>query len=219
MKISVVIPAFNEQKNIEDTLKTLTRLKLPVIIVDDGSEDDTYKKARKFKALMLKHKINLGKGSALKTGCEAAFKKGAEGVVIMDADGQHNPNDLPKFLNALGEGKYDIVFGSRNYDSETPLIRFIGNKIASAVISVLFGIHLSDAICGFRAFTKKAYKKMDCESQGYGIEAEMVIKTAKNNLKYKEVSVDALYHDKSKGVTILDAFFILLDVLRWRLSL
>ncbi len=213
------MPAFNEQKNIENTLKTLTKLKLPIIVVDDGSEDDTYDKANRFKILTLRHKINLGKGAALKTGCEAAFREGSEGIVVMDADGQHNPDDLPKFLNALNEEKYDIVFGSRNYDSKTPLVRFIGNKIASVIISVLFGIHLSDTICGFRAFTKKAYEKMNWESQGYGIETEMVIKTAKNHLKHKEITIDALYHDKNKGVTILDAFFILLDILRWRLSL
>jgi hypothetical protein len=99
-----------------------------------------------------------------------------------------------------------------------PLVRFLGNKFASVLISLLFGIYVSDLICGFRAFTKNAYKKIKWESRGYGIETEMIIKTGKAGLRHCEVPVETVYYDRFKGVTILDAFSILFDVFKWRLA-
>ncbi len=215
-KVAVVIPAFNEEGGIKCVLLDLKKIKLPVIVVDDGSTDNTYSIAKKYCKLVLRHQINLGKGAALKTGCEAAFYLGTEAVIVMDADGQHKTQDISKFVKALE--KYDIIFGSRNLGMGIPFVRFNGNKAASVLISLLFGIYVSDLICGFRAFTKKAFQKISWQSLGYGVETEMVIRTKMTNLKYIEVPVECVYYDKFKGVTILDALGILLNVFKWRLN-
>ena len=215
MKIIIVVSVYNEEKHLVSLLKDLTKTDFEIVVVDDGSTDSSYEIIQKFKVHSLKHKINLGKGSAMKTGAEAAFKLGADAVIFMDADGQHKVKDLPEFIEKINEG-YEVVLGSRNLGLEVPLVRFLGNKFASVLVNILFQIYVSDLICGFRAVTKKAYRKMNLESQGYGIETEMVIKIKQNNLKYCEVPVATVYYDKVKGVTILDAFSILFNVIFWR---
>lgn len=218
MKIAIVIPAYNEEKNIRDVLKDVGKANLPVFVVDDGSSDGTHKIARKSGAIVLRHEVNLGKGAAMKTGAEAAFNEGYEAVVFMDSDGQHKKEDLPKFLDALDKG-CGIVFGTRNLSMGVPLVRYFGNKIASLYVRALFGIYVSDLICGYRAVTKKAYKKIEWESQGYGVETEMVVRAKKKGVKHCEVPVETVYLDKFKGVTILDAFGIFFQVLKWRIKL
>ena len=216
MKIFIIIPAFNEERRIAGVLNDVKNVGLPVIVVDDGSRDSTYEIAKKHQVIVLKHKINLGKGAALKTGCEAAILMGAESIIMMDSDGQHKSSDISKFIEKINIGKYDIVFGSRNLSMGVPLIRFIGNKIESVLISLLFGIYIPDPICGFRAMTKKAFNRLNLESVGYDIETEMVIKTRLLTLKYCEIPVETIYYDKFKGVTLLDAINIMSNVIKWR---
>lgn len=227
MRIFVVIPLFNEEKHIAGVLKGVLKYGLPVVVVDDGSTDMSKPKIDEFrktnpsvgrKVVFLEHQINLGKGAAMKTGANYAYSHKADAVIFVDADGQHEPKELAKFIGILETQKYDVVFGSRNYGYGVPLVRYLGNKLASVVIASLFNIYVSDVICGFRALTKKAYKKMRWESDGYGVETEMVVMVGKNKLKFCEVPVEAIYHDNVKGVTILDAFGILFSVLKWKLT-
>lgn len=131
MKVFVVIPCYNEEKRICNVLKRIEDLELEkrIIVVDDGSLDDSCKIVRdNFKnVLLLEHKINLGKGLALKTGCEAAVKLGADAVVLIDADGQHSPEVVPEMIKKLEKENIDIVFGSRRLDvRKMPIIRYLG---------------------------------------------------------------------------------------------
>jgi len=193
-----------------------------VVLVDDGSDDASGQEVKKAKVkniILLTHKINLGKGAALKTGAEYAFGSGADGVIFMDSDGQHKASDLPKFLDALKSGKFDVVFGSRNMGMGVPLVRYLGNKAASVISAVLFGTYVSDAICGFRALTKRGYQKIRWESNGYGVEMEMLARAGKYNVRHTEVPVETLYLNNVKGVTLLDAFGILGEVVRLKLTL
>ena len=222
-KLSIVVSAFNEGPNIKNVLVILQKLPYEVIVVDDGSTDATYEIASKLKVKsrklkVLRHKINLGKGAAMKTGVKYAFSEGVDAVIFMDADGQHKASDLQKFVKAL-EGGYEIVFGSRNMTYGVPLVRFLGNKLGSIFVNLLFGIYVSDIGCGFRGITKDAYKKIKWDSSGYAVETEMVVRTAKEKLKYCEVPVETLYFDKYKGMTIIDAFSIFLDVIRLKITL
>lgn len=219
MKITIVIPAHNEAERIGAVLSELIKTKMPIIVVDDGSKDTTSKIAQSYNVTLLKHKINLGKGAALKTGCDAAFLSGADAVIIMDSDGQHKARDLSKFVKELEIGNYEVIFGSRNLNFGVPFVRFMGNKFASVFVSFLFRIYVSDLICGFRAFTKKGYDKLKWQSSGYGVETEMVVRAGKLKLNYCEIPVETIYLDRSKGVTILDALSILFTVLKWRISL
>lgn len=217
MKIYLVIPTFNEGRRIENVLEEVKKTGIPTIVVDDGSRDSTFEKAKKHNITVLKHKINLGKGAALRTGCEAAFSLGAEAIILMDSDGQHKASDLSKFIEKINSGNYDVVFGSRNLSMGVPFIRYIGNKIASVVINVFYGIYISDLICGYRALTKKAFEKINWESIGYDVETEMVVKVSQFKLRYCEVGVETVYYDKFKGVTILNALGILLNVIKWKI--
>jgi len=217
MNIFVVVPALNESKQIGIVLGDIKKVKLPIIVIDDGSLDTTYDIAKESSAIVLKHNINLGKGAAIKTGCEAAISLGADAMILMDSDGQHKASDIQKFIEKIEEEKYDIVFGSRNLNMGVPLVRFLGNKLASILMSFLFGIYISDSICGFRALSSKSFRKLNLEAIGYDVEIEMVIKTKRLGLKYCEVPVETVYYDKFKGVSIMDAFGILTNILKWRI--
>ncbi len=222
MKIFVVIPLRNEEKHILKVLKEVSTFNLPVVVVDDGSTDDSIIKAKEAKVKnieILAHKINLGKGAAMKTGAEYAFSKGANAVVFMDSDGQHMAEDMPKFIKALESKKFDVVFGTRNYTYGVPLVRYLGNKFASVLMSVLFKVYVSDVLCGYKGLTKKAYGTVKWDSTGYGVEVEIVARLGKNKLNFCEVPVVTVYHNKVKGVTPLDAFGILGEIVKWKLTL
>src|SRR3990167_7704891 len=156
MKIFIVIPAFNEETRIGKVLSELRTRGFDFVVVDDGSKDKTSQVAKKYTPYVLRHSINLGKGAALKTGCLAAFKLGAEAVIIMDSDGQHKASDLPKFVKALK--RCAVVLGRRNLE-KIPLVRGAGNKLISFLVKFLFGIEVEDVLCGFKAFTKRAFAK------------------------------------------------------------
>ncbi len=222
MKISVVVPFYNENKHISQVIKGVSKYHLPMIVVDDGSTDDSGFKIKDLRIrnlTLLTHKINLGKGAAMKTGAEYAFKNGADAVIFMDGDNQHNAKDLPKFVDALKTGKYEIVLGTRNFSYGVPLVRFLGNKFAALVLVIFFRIYVSDVLCGYKALTKKAYKNICWESTGYGVETEMIARMGKTKLPYREVSVESIYHDKTKGVTLLDAFGIMGEIVKWKFTI
>ena len=115
--------------------------------------------------------------------------------------------------------KYDVIFGSRNLNLGVPLVRYLGNKFASLLVAMFFRIYVSDTLCGYRAITRKAYGRIKWESSGYGVEMEMVIRAGKTGLDFCEVPVETIYHSGIKGVTPLDAFGILAQVVKWRLTI
>lgn len=220
MNITIVISAHNEEKYISGLLSKLEQYSMPTIVVNDGSKDKTSQIVKRYKKVsLISHKINLGKGAAMKTGAQAAFKLGADAVIFLDADGQHSTTDLPKFVLKLEENKYDIVFGIRKLNNKSPMVRSWGNKFGAVVVNILFGIKIDDILCGFRGLTKKGYELINWKSVGYEVETEMVVKTAINRLNYCTVPVKTIYHDKVKGVTIIDGFVLFLNVFRWKINI
>lgn len=214
------MPVHNEEERVVTVLKELQKLDYSVVVVDDGSVDTTPLKLRGAggtKLTVLSHKINLGKGAALKTGCEYAFSNGAEAVILMDSDGQHSVGDLKLFVEKLETNEYDIVYGSRNLNLGVPFVRYMGNKAASVIVSLMFGTYVSDLISGYRAITKKAYEKIKWDSTGYGVETEMVIRAKKANLTSCEIPVTTIYYDNYKGVSILDAFGVFANLIYWKI--
>ena len=218
MNIFIVIPAHNEEKRIGKVLKELKKVKYTTLVIDDGSTDNTYKIAKDNCDYVLKHKVNLGKGAAMKTGAKAAFKLGAEAIVFMDSDGQHVVDDFDEFVKAL-EKVMDAKYGARIFDMQVPLVRYLVNKIISLTVSLLFGVYVSDILCGFKAMTKDSYKKVKWESSFYGVETEIIIRAAKNNLKHCEVPVAAVYLESYKGMTFSHAFSLIFDIFRWRITI
>lgn len=210
----VVVPAYNEEKNISKIIKGIKKHSKNIIIIDDGSKDHTSKIADKSSAIVLKHIINMGKGAALKTGCDFAIKQGAKRIIVLDSDAQHNPEDIPNFIKNL-EG-LDIVFSYRKLNKRMPFILKFGNWFISKVIKFLYKVKLKDSQCGYRAFTAEAYKKIRWLATDYSMESEMIANTGKYKLKYKEVPIETVYGDKYKGTTIIDGIKIVLNMSLWR---
>ena len=215
-EIAVVIPAYNEEKTIGNVLLEAKKYVSLIVVVDDGSDDQTAEIAEKLNVKVLHHAANLGKGAALKTGCQAAVNLGAKIIITMDADGQHKPEDIPRFINVLQNNKVDLVLGSRNLSFGMPLVRILGSKIVSFFIAKLFNIYITDPLCGFRAFTKKSYSKLIWDSSDYAVETEMIARAGINRITFVEIPIETVYIDKYKGMSILDAYRVIATIFKWR---
>lgn len=216
-KIFVIIPAYNEEINIAKVIKDVKKFTRKIIVVDDGSTDKTADLARKTGVKVLRHLLNLGKGAALKTGCEEALKLGATALIFMDADNQHAASDLPLFKKKLKE-KNALILGFREYRKKKFYTRLLGSTLASYLIKFLFGKRVYDPLCGFRAFSKDLYKKINWSSSGYGVELEITTKALKKGVKIYQIPVSTIYLDKYKGFTIIDGMRLLLDLIAWRFN-
>jgi len=211
----IVIPGKNEQKNIGKVIRKAKKYCQNVVVVDDGSTDRTATVAKNEGALVLRHVINLGKGAALKTGCDYAIHEGAKRIIVMDADGQHDPKEIPRFVAALKNS--DIVFGIRKFDRNMPNVMKIGNWFINKMTRELYDVGIKDTLCGYRAFTSSAYLKIRWNASDYSMESEMVANVGRHKLKYKEINIDTIYNDKYKGTTIFDGMKIAMDLLYWKL--
>lgn len=215
MKIYIVVPAYNEARYLGRFLDKLLPVTKNVVVVDDGSRDKTCELTRAKGVTCLSHMTNLGKGAALKTGCEYAFKKlDAEAVIIMDGDDQHEVGDIAKFVKELKKGA-SVVLGVRRLDANMPLMRVLGNKGMSILINLLFHRYLADIPSGFKAFTKSAYHDLQWHSSGYEVEAEIAVMIAKNHINCVEIPISTVYHDKEYGFNLLDAWRILMKIPYW----
>ncbi|MFH1590418.1 MAG: glycosyltransferase family 2 protein [archaeon] len=215
-KTWVVIPAFNEGERIVPVIKEAHHHAQGVVVVDDGSSDSTSDQAQGAGAIVLRHCINLGKGAALKTGCDFAIEQGAGRIVVIDADGQHDPADIPRILKAL-EG-HDIVFSFRRLDTRMPFVLRLGNRVISSIVTILYHVRLRDTQCGFRAFSSEAYGQVRWDATDYSMESEMIARAGRNRLRYTEIPIATVYADKYKGTTVIDGVKIVADLLWWKVK-
>ena len=212
-KLAVVIPARNESDRLGPVLAALPD-RLPgfdsirVVVVDDGSGDATATVARRAGAAVVRHRLNLGKGAALRAGCGV--------LLFMDADGQHQATDIPKLLLPLQTGRADLVLGCRAFSGQMPAAMRLGNWGLSGLFQVLFGRRFRDTQSGMRAMTAAAFRKLRWDASGYAVETEMLVRAARAGLKVAEVEIETVYHDTFKGTTPADGVKILADMVRWR---
>jgi glycosyltransferase involved in cell wall biosynthesis len=211
-----VIPAYNEEKHISQIAKKTHSFVDAVVVVDDGSHDKTASLARKSRAIVLQHIINMGKGAALRTGCDFAAAEGAEIIVCLDADGQHKPSDIPRFVKELLHN--DIVLGYRGLDRSMPLLFRWGNRLLNLETKIFYGVSLKDTQSGFRAFKKKIYRKIRWMANDYSMESEMIAHIGKHKLKYREIPIDTVYKDAYKGTTAIDGLRIVINMLWWKIT-
>lgn len=214
----VVIPGFNEAAYLDRVLKKVSSYTKNIIFVDDGSEDASYKIALKYTPHVLSHQTNIGKGAAMLTGAEYAFNNlDAQAIIFMDSDDQHDASHLPDFMRLLSTS--EIVFGIRNMGASMPLTRFLGNKIASVFLNILYGVYIADIPSGYKGMTKKAFKKIKWASSGYEVETEIAVRVAQHKIPFGLLEIKAIYHDTDKGMTLLDALHISYCLIQWRLGL
>lgn len=207
VKLFIVIPAFNESAVIYKILKSLPRKingisDLNIIVIDDGSSDNTYNEASRAKVPIVKHTINRGVGAATKTGLELAKRQKADIVITFDADGQHDPKDLSKLIQPILKNRADLVIGSRfKKVQKMPKDRLILNWMANLATLAIFGVFSTDSQSGLRAFSKKALDFIDIKSDRMEFSSEVLLEAKKNKLRVKEVPVKAIYtsYSRNKG--------------------
>jgi glycosyltransferase involved in cell wall biosynthesis len=176
---------------------------LRVIVVDDGSTDNTAEIAKLAGAKVISHSQNEGKGYALRTGFEAAWD--ADIIVTLDGDGQHNPEEIPQILEPILDNKADMVIGSRYINGngkDTPLHRRLGQNVLDTTTNISGGVNISDSQSGFRAFNKVSFPAFNFHHTDFSIESEMVIEAGKADLRIIEVEISAIYgseNDHTKG--------------------
>lgn len=220
--LCAVIPAYNEERYIADVIRGTLPYVDRLVVVDDGSSDRTLALARSVidpKLTVLRHRVNLGKGAGLKTGCLAATRLGASVIVTLDADGQHPPEHIPGAVRLLTEGGYDVVFSIRSGGDRMPTVRRLGNWVLNTTASLLFHLRLRDMWCGFRVFQASVLPRMAWRRSDYSGEIEMALRAGYNGLRYSEYVIPTVYHDAAKGVTVLHGLKLLGQMIIWRLTL
>jgi glycosyltransferase involved in cell wall biosynthesis len=224
MKSIALIPAFNEEKTIQEVISRLKNINLNSIVVDDGSVDRTSEIAKKNGAIILRNNKNKGKGEALKIGFRYILENlpDVENIVLVDSDLQYDPEESVKFLNLLEKKEADFVMGYRDWD-KVPFRHKLGNFVWRKFFNILFNTNLKDTNCGFMGLSRNALKKMSGAYGGYIIENMMLIETIKNNLKIKQVPVTVKYKSKrdiSSGIRIVLGclFFIIIEGIKYRFS-
>jgi len=203
-EIAIVVPAYNEERTIGKLIRKLDLAGFSnVIIVDDGSVDNTFKIAQSGGAIALRLPINRGVGGALRTGFSEAINRGAKIIVMMDADLQHHIDDIKTLIEPISKNKVDVVLGSRllSEKHKMPLIRRIANLIGNLTTRLILGIAVTDSQSGFRAMKTKALKKMNLHSSRFEICSEMIGEIRRLNLKFIEIPIKVVYtrYSLSKG--------------------
>lgn len=217
MKVCAILPAFNESENVGKVVEEAKRCVDDVIVVDDGSSDETSKIAREAGAEVLRHVVNIGVGLATTTGNDYAISKGYDIIVNLDSDGQHSASSIPEGIRLLEEEDLDIVLGSRflRGTERMPWIIRFGNSFLTYITQLLFKVRITDTQTGFRIMKKETWEALKIKSSGYSICSEICADIGKKRLKYGEVPIDTVYLDKFKGTTIFDGIRIFLNMIRW----
>ncbi|MBI2713626.1 MAG: glycosyltransferase family 2 protein [Rhizobiales bacterium] len=218
----VVIAAFNEAWAIGNVIGGLTSEGYRVIVVDDGSADDTAVVAADHGAIVIKHPFNLGQGAAMQTGLEAALLNGAEFIVTFDADGQHRASDVPQLVTALVKHRAHFALGSRFLDLPAvnlPPLRRVLLLLAAVFTRITSGLKVTDAHNGLRAMTRKGALCIRLRQNRMAHASEILNQIANCGLRYVEVPVTIEYNQYSmaKGQKSRDLLMILLDLFARRL--
>jgi glycosyltransferase involved in cell wall biosynthesis len=217
----VIIPAYNEEPMIALTLSgvkaqfceaPLAGLKPQVIVVDDGSEDDTFQQARGEGVTVLRHPTNRGLGAALDTGFKAALQQNATMVITFDADGQHDPGDMSRVLSPILDGAADVVVGSRLLKTQSvPPGRRVILWCANLITWLLFGVWTTDSQSGLRALNRKALERIQIRTHRMEVSSEIISEAGRIGLRIAEVPIKSIYteYSRKKGQSVWNGFNII----------
>lgn len=222
MKVSIIVPVYNEEKSIEAVLRRLLKVcqnlpSLEIVVVDDGSTDDTLRRVARFNPVrLIRHDRNQGKGAAVSTGLRNC--KG-DIVAIQDADMEYRPEDIPRLVEPILNGKVDAVYGSRFKGNMNGMrvSHYIGNMIISFATRLLFGGSVTDVMTGHKAFRRKIFNPFSLKGNGFTVEIEITAKILKKHWRLMEVPIDYSYrkHGVAK-IKYTDGLRCLLAVIRER---
>ncbi len=217
----VIIAAYRESPVIAGIVSGVKAHGYRVVVVDDGSSDATGELARAAGAIVLRHPINLGQGAALQTGINFALSAGAAALVTFDADGQHRPGEIAGLVEALRDDGADFALGSRFLaaDATVPPARRMLLKVATWFTRLTTGLRVTDTHNGLRAMTRRGARTIALRQNRMAHASEILHQIAKSGFKYVErpVTVEYTAYSRAKGQTLVDALFILSDLLARRL--
>lgn len=199
--IYVVLPAYNEAKVLEEVIQEIRGAGYQnIIVVDDGSRDETFAVAQKTGVIALHHRLNRGKGAATKTAIEAAKHLGADIIVTMDSDGQHNPEDIATLIQPIIARQAEVVLGTRlTNPAGMPRHKILANWIGNAITWCLYGLWVTDSQSGFRAYSHKAAHLINTRSDRYDYESEVIREIRLHQLPFIEVPIEVRYTAYSMG--------------------
>ncbi len=201
MIIAIVIPVFNEAVVIGQVIKNVRAHGYDtIIVVDDGSSDDSFITAAAHDVLAIRLRVNRGKGAAVKTGIMAANLLDADVVVTFDGDGQHDPADIEPLIRPILEDNIDVVLGSRLLNrEEMPFIKMIANSIGNFITWLFYGLLVSDSQSGLRAYSRFAALIIDTKADKYEYDSKVIREIKNNRLNFSEVPVHTLYTEHSSN--------------------
>jgi glycosyltransferase involved in cell wall biosynthesis len=218
--IFLIIPAYNEEKTIGEILEKISKLNYKIVLVDDGSKDNTYKIAKKYRdkypdnIFIYRHVLNRGLGAALKTGMNGALENNAKFVVTFDADGQHEIADIAKVCKPLIDGKADFVIGARPFE-DMPRSKNFANTMMNLVTLIFYKTKVKDSQSGLRAFKADIIPDLSILSQGYGVSSEFIREIRQKNFKLEEVTITTIYtpETQAKGTNIFAGLKIIFKMI------
>ncbi len=217
-KTAVLIPAYNASDTISELIRRISShfAQQDIIVVDDGSEDQTYEKAIVTDAVVLKHPRNKGKGEALKTGFNYATEKGYNNVITMDADLQHDPVFIQSFVHRVQSTSADIVVGTREMNLKImPFLNLLTNRLTSIIVSVFTGKIIKDTQSGYRLTNVKVFGSLDLKSKKYDLESEILLKAARKGFEIDSIWISTIYAGGKSFISPL-ADTLRFIVLLWR---
>ena len=213
MKITIGIPAFNEEKNIASIITKLRKISDSIIVCNDGSSDMTEEIAKEMGVIVISHEKNLGYGAAIRSLFEKAREMELDSLITFDADNQHRVEDINSVFELINEGSADIVIGSRFLNERTenvPTYRKAGIRLITKVTNLSIKEKLTDSQSGFRGYNKKALKEILVSDEGMGVSTEILIKGSNLGLKIAEVPIKVNYegetsthHPVSHGTSVI----------------
>jgi glycosyltransferase involved in cell wall biosynthesis len=226
LRICLVIPAYNEGPAIAGVIQDLhgtfkgKGYHYEIVVVDDGSKDDTGEQARKAGAHVVGHILNMGSGGATATGLSYAQQKGFDVAATLDADGQHAAADVLKGIKLIEKGGADLLIGSRLINNDgMSKVKVLGNQGLSMVTNLLFGINVTDSQSGMRVFGRAALDRLTWRTSGYEFCSEMLWRARQLDLRIKEYPIQAIYteYSRSKGQNNWNGFNILKSLVQRRI--
>lgn len=221
-QIYVIVPCYNEAEVLRQSILPLVEQQYKVVVVDDGSMDNSWETIRDLPVFYLKHLTNLGQGAALQTGMDFVIKEGGQIVVHFDADGQHPVEEIPNLIQPLLNGEYDVVLGSRflNIENakEIPKKKRVLLKLAIIFNGLVTRVWLTDAHNGFRALNYRALERIRLTENKMAHATEILSIIKKQNLRVKEIPIKIIYSNYSikKGQSSWNSLNIIFDILKNR---
>ena len=201
MNICVLIPSLNEEKKIGWLVASVKKQGFDVIVIDDGSSDNTANVASDSGAQVIVNEHNLGKGASLRKAFDVVLKRDYDAVIIMDGDGQHLPSDIAPFIDIYIKQKPGIIVGDRMHKAKgMPLVRWLTNRFMSIYISKMCGQLIPDTQCGFRLVAMDVLRRMQLNTEKFEIESEMLLEAARQGYRIASVPIATVYEGQYSAI-------------------